>query len=111
MEITEKQFSTQIESLLNHFGWRWTHFRPARTMKGWRTPLTGDKGFTDYCAVRNGMCLFIEIKSEKGKLTPEETAWMQDLKEVAQISLGVMYHLWHPSDMEPNGGKILEVLR
>ncbi|MAF43093.1 MAG: hypothetical protein CMI54_02840 [Parcubacteria group bacterium] len=97
LKVSEKDFSRQIEDLLNVFGWRWCHFRPARTGRGWRTALSGHQGFVDYVAVRNGMCLFFEIKSEKGKLSGEQEKWIEDLKVVAGHSLGVQVYVWRPS--------------
>jgi len=108
MSITEKQFETQVEDLFKVFGWRWTHFRPAWSAKGWRTPIKGHKGFVDYVAVRNGMCLFIELKSEKGKLTDDQKEWGRELKSIADHSLGVMYFVWRPNQLDT---EIVEVLR
>ena len=36
-----------IEAALRLAGWRWTHFRPAWSEKGYRTALKGDKGAPD----------------------------------------------------------------
>jgi len=103
----EREFSQQVEGLLKLFRWRYSHFRPARSMKGWRTPLSGDKGFPDIVAVRSGMCLFIELKSEKGKLTDDQEEWIRELKAIADHSLGVMTFVWRPSDFE----EIAEILK
>lgn len=100
MKIKEEDFATQIEDLLDTFKWRWTHSRPALSMKGWRTPIAGHKGFTDYVAVRDGTCLFIELKSEDGKLSEEQNEWRIELERVAKCSLGVQYLLLRPSDYE-----------
>ena len=105
--ISETDFSYQVEDLLDIFEWRWCHFRPAWSSKGYRTAISGGdpdgyqgKGFPDYCAVRNGMCLFIELKNDKSKLSPQQEAWGKDLKAVADHSLGVMYCVWRPSQLE-----------
>jgi len=95
--ISEGDFSSQIEDLLKLFGYRWTHFRPAWSAKGYRTPIKGDKGFPDYVAVKNGRCLFIELKSDSGQLTTDQVEWGRELKAIAQNSLGVEYYLWRPS--------------
>ena len=50
--MTEAQFQNAVTEALTVFGWRWIHFRPARSEKGWRTPLSGAPGFPDLCAVR-----------------------------------------------------------
>jgi len=112
--ISETAFATQIEDLLNTFHWRWTHFRPAWSEKGWRTPIRGGdpdgfkgKGFPDYCAVRDGLLLFVELKDDSSKLTPAQEAWGKDLAAVAQHSLGVMYYVWRPSQLETTAVRIL----
>lgn len=79
--ISETAFASQVEDLLKLYGWRWTHFRPAWSRKGYRTPIKGHKGFPDYCAVRPPRLLFIELKDQYSKPTPEQEAWLNDLRE------------------------------
>jgi len=105
--MNETAFASQIEDLLKIFRWRYCHFRPAWSTKGWRTAIRGDKGFPDYVAVRNGMCLFIELKGDKGKLSPDQGEWAKELEAVAKNNLGVMYYQWHPSDFD----RAMEVLK
>lgn len=131
IKISEHDFSTQVESLLSMFHWRWCHFRPARTEHSWRTAMTGDKGFPDYIATRPPRLLIFELKNEKGKLTPEQEAWLADLKESQRmitlepvvLQRGKMAHLdsgndislipsfevylWRPSDFN----EIASILR
>lgn len=108
--ITESDFATTIEDALTRFGWLWCHYRPARTEQGWRTAITGFKGMPDYIAVRNERLLFIELKSEKGRIAEEQKAWLAALRmcqvqAASQDSAGnevpmpEMY-LWKPSDFE-----------
>jgi hypothetical protein len=47
--------------------------------------------------------VFAELKSERGKLKPEQEAWLEALRQVP----GVEVHVWRPSDMDA----IAEVLR
>ena len=85
MKISEHDFSTQIEDLLRLYQWRWCHWRPARTEHGWRTALSGDKGFPDYCCVRPPRLLFAELKDQYSKPSPEQEAWLDDLKECVKV--------------------------
>lgn len=80
IKISERDFSTQVEDLLNIYHWRWAHFRPARTMKGWRTALSGYKGFPDYIAVRPPRLIFSELKDEYSEPSPEQEAWLEDFR-------------------------------
>ena len=81
--ISETAFASQIESLLNIYGWRWMHPRPARVRRGgkdvYETAYSGHKGFLDYVAVRMPRLLFFELKDEKRAMTPEQEAWFEDL--------------------------------
>ena len=99
---TEREFSQQVEDLLNLFGWRWCHFRPARTEHGWRTAISGYQGFPDYIAVRGEMLLIVELKSEKGKVTEQQQEWLDALKACGQT-----VYVWKPHDIED----IAEILR
>ena len=85
IKISERDFSTQVEDLLKLFGWRFCHFRPARTASGWRTAMIGSKGFPDYIATRPPRLLIFELKSEKGKVSPEQEAWLADLRECVKM--------------------------
>ena len=83
--ISEADFSSSVEELLDMFGWLWEHPRPARIKiagtETYRTAISGHKGRPDYLAVRRGRLLFIELKAEKGKLSPEQEQWFEDLRE------------------------------
>jgi hypothetical protein len=102
--MLEKDFATQTEHLLNLFGWRWCHFEPAvRQSGGWATPLRGQKGLPDYVAVRNGLLLFAEIKGDRGRLTPDQSEWLDDLRQVDTVRA----ELWYPEDLH----EIKDILR
>jgi len=104
--ITERDFSSAVEDLFKLFGWRFSHFRPARTEKGWRTAITGDRGFPDYVAVRNARLVFIELKSEKGRLTEAQAEWLELLRQCQRERLrhmevpNIEVYLWKPSMFE-----------
>ncbi len=101
MKLTEAQFSQQVEDLLNLYHWKWCHFRPARTEKGWRTPLSGHKGFLDYIAVKSGRLLIFELKSDTGKVSPEQQCWLDELDRTL-----IPVFVWRPRDWE----KIVKML-
>jgi hypothetical protein len=91
--MTEADFQRTVTDTLRLFGWRWTHFRPARTDRGWRTPLSGDAGFPDVVAVRGDRVLWAELKAEKGRLSDEQAKWLAALGMAGQS-----VHCWRPSD-------------
>lgn len=98
-DITEAQFATQLEDLFDIYHWTYSHFRPGRTMHGWRTSITGHKGFPDYVAVRSKlkmqMTIFAEIKRKGEKPTPEQRDWLDILYQA-----GNHVFLWYPADVE-----------
>lgn len=68
--------------------WRVAHFRPARTEKGWRTPMTGHVGFPDLVLARDGKVIFAELKSDTGKFRPGQLEWA--------AAIGGDYRVWRP---------------
>jgi hypothetical protein len=62
-------------------------------MKGWRTPLSGSPGFPDVVAVKGERVLFLELKSQNGKLRDEQRHWLSALG-----AAGAEVHCWKPDD-------------
>jgi hypothetical protein len=91
---TERQLREQVRSLCSIFGWRM-----AFTQYSLRSP----KGLPDLQLVRPPRLIYAELKSETGKVTPEQQAWLDDLRRVP----GVEAYLWKPSQIEA----IAEILR
>ncbi len=95
LPVSEGDLAKAVEDLLNIYGWRWCHYRPARTSKGWRTPLSGHPGLLDYIAAKGSRLLIFELKSEGGKLSREQSEWHTWLSKV-----NVEVYVWRPSDRE-----------
>jgi hypothetical protein len=91
--VSEKDFQKTVTDALTLFGWRWCHFRPARTQRGWRTALSGSPGYPDISAVRGDRIIFVELKAANGKLRDEQQAWLSALG-----AAGAEVHCWRPSD-------------
>ena len=92
--MTESQFQKTVTDALSVCGWRWTHFRPGRTVRGgWRTPLSGSSGYPDITAVRGDRILWLELKTEAGRLTQEQANWC-----AAIGTAGGSVHVVRPSD-------------
>jgi len=77
----ERALQRAVCEALDVLGYRWCHFRPARTERGWRTPLSGSPGFPDVVAVRGGRVLFIELKGERGRVSEAQALWLEALAE------------------------------
>ena len=88
--ITEAELQARIMHAAGLYGWRAAHFRPARTAQGWRTPMQGDVGLPDLVLARDGVVLLAELKSARGKTTPDQELWLEALGDHAR--------LWRPAD-------------
>jgi hypothetical protein len=49
-------------------------------------------GFPDLCLVRGAELLFVELKSEKGRISPAQRAWLDALE-----AAGAEVWVWRPS--------------
>ena len=79
LPMSEAQFTSAVIELAKYRGWMVCHFRPARTARGWRTPIEGDKGFPDLVLARNGVVLFAELKIGKARLRVDQEKWSKEL--------------------------------
>lgn len=77
-------------------GFRVQHSRPVQQKDGrWLTAIAGDPGFPDLVlAHRERGVLFIELKSNTGKLSPGQVMWQQALAP------NVEYWLVREADLE-----------
>lgn len=99
----EKDWQRDIIRLAQTLGWKVAHFRPAKTSKGWRTAVAADgAGFPDLILVRDRV-VAVELKNEKGRVTPEQREWMAAL-DVA----GVETYVWRPDDLDDAMAVLLE---
>jgi len=95
--LSERDFERQVLELAALTGWRTAHFRPAKTSKGWRTPVSGDgAGFPDLVLVRPPVVLFVELKSATGRTSSGQEAWLEALGRCERIEA----KLWRPQDFE-----------
>lgn len=95
MKITEANFQRTVIELAQLGRWRIHHQRPARTKRGWRTAIQGHAGFPDLVLVRPPDCLFVELKSDTGKPSPDQIAWARVIERC-----GLHILVWRPRDME-----------
>lgn len=75
--MSEKELMEAVIELAQLRGWLVAHFRPARSEQGWRTPVSADgKGFPDLVMIRETRLIAAELKSDTGKVTPEQQVWL-----------------------------------
>lgn len=99
-KLTEAQLQEKIIALAKAKGWMVHHARPARTEKGWRTPITGDVGFPDLVLARNGQIILAELKSVSGRLTRQQEEWLDHLRHPTKgnVETDRIVTVWRPSD-------------
>lgn len=96
MRATEGEFQTAVIALAHLRGWKVAHFRPARTERGWRTPMEGDAGFPDLVLARKGSVIFAELKAHGKNPSADQADWLAAL----QGDNGVEVYVWRPEDMD-----------
>lgn len=83
MRLSERDMLRTVIDAARLKGWLVAHFRPALTQRGtWITAVQGDgKGFPDLVLAhpKRGKILYVELKSERGKLSVEQTRWLDVL--------------------------------
>mgnify|MGYP000098728519 CR=1 FL=1 len=97
LRLTEKAFAQQVVDLARLLGWR-----VYRTWLSVRSPA----GFPDLVLVRPPRLIFAELKSEKGRLTPAQEAWLELLRQVP----GAEVYVWRPADLEEIAAVLRDVL-
>lgn len=88
---TEAEFQAAVIDLARLRGWLVMHTRPARTAKGWATPIQGDKGYPDLTLARHKRVVFLELKSQKGRVSADQKHWLEELPDA---------NLFRPSDWD-----------
>jgi Holliday junction resolvase len=77
----ERDYQRTIVELLDALGWASCHTYPLRTEHGWRTGTTA-KGWPDLVALRGEYVVAIEVKSDTGRVQPEQLTWLQLFAEL-----------------------------
>ncbi|MDD5338459.1 MAG: VRR-NUC domain-containing protein [Dehalococcoidales bacterium] len=107
LKVTEADFQATVIKLAQYLGWKVAHFRGVRVLRAngnirYQTPVQGDgKGFPDLVLVRRARIIYAELKSESGKLSPEQQEWLKAL-----AAAGGEVYIWRLSDWQ----EIQEVL-
>lgn len=99
---SEADLQRAVVDLAQLTGWLVMHTRAARTSDGWRTPIQGDRGFPDLVLCDGERTLFVELKSQSGRLSDEQRCWRSRL-----LAAGADWRLWRPEHWDG----IVETLR
>jgi len=103
--MTEKAFQKIVLSLFREAGWRVCHFADSRRQvkPGVFVGDVNAKGFPDVVAVKRSRLVFVELKSDTGRLTLDQKGWLSDVQ-----AAGCEVFVWRPSHLE--SGAIHKVL-
>ena len=88
--MSEDELVYAIGDVLTRYGWRWTHHRRSD-----QAITMGDPGEPDIRAVRDGRALWIECKSQAGRLTADQAAWLTAYGQVP----GAVVRVMRPADL------------
>lgn len=101
---SEAAFQQQVLNLATYYGWRSYHTHDSRRSKA---------GFPDLVLVRGPELIFAELKTDKGRVRPEQQEWITALQEVSEHAdcarfiasdaggqVRVDVYLWRPRDFD-----------
>lgn len=83
--LTERDWQARVIDYARWCGWR--HYHPHDSRRS-------APGFPDLALVRRGRLVFAELKTNTGRLTVEQDAWLHDLAACE----GVAAYCWRPCD-------------
>lgn len=95
--LSEAVWQTRILEVARLYGWRAHHARPALRQSGrWSTPITGNPGFPDLVLCGHGRLIVAELKTDTGRIRPEQQQWLNALRQVPGVEVAV----WRPADWD-----------
>jgi len=86
--MSEKELQRAVLALAAVYGYRAYHTHDSRR---------SHKGFPDLTLVGRGRVIFAELKSQGGKVSPDQADWLADLQRVGGT---VRAYVWRPSDLD-----------
>ena len=93
--VTERHFQSAVEEAARWYRWRVYHAYDARR---------SEPGWPDLAMVRGSRLVLAELKSARGRVRPEQRAWLDALGQVVTVEA----YLWREPAAWP---EIKQVLR
>jgi hypothetical protein len=96
---SEAEFQARVIALARAEGWKVAHFRAVRIQRAdgstyYQTPVQADgSGWPDLFMVRDGVALAPELKTNTGRVRPEQQEWLAALR-----AAGIAASVWRPKD-------------
>src|SRR5690349_561238 len=88
----EKDWHLIVEQFARIMGW--THYHTYDSRKS-------DPGFPDLVLIRDDRLIFVELKAQRGKLSPDQERWQELIYGVAgACPAHVSYYCWKPENFD-----------
>lgn len=101
--VPERAFQTAVIELAERLRYRVAHFHDSRREVRPRV-FVGDKraaGWPDLVMTRANRLILAELKSEKGRVRPEQQEWLHALRNTTAGLTGLLeVYIWRPSQMD-----------
>ena len=93
--MPERIWLSEVVALAKAYGWLVYHALPAQNARGrWATHQMGDVGFPDLMLAHESHgTLFVELKTNNGRLTEAQHQWLDVLHTAGQET-----DIWRPRD-------------
>jgi len=95
MVESEREFQREVIKIAESLGWYVNHALPGKGRNKHLTLFIGKRGFPDLVLCRPPRLLFVELKSQTGKVSNDQREWLDALH-----ACGVEVYVWRPSDLE-----------
>tara|TARA_R110000744_G_scaffold112956_1_gene211702 strand:+ start:277 stop:606 length:330 start_codon:yes stop_codon:yes gene_type:complete len=92
--MSETTFLNWVMDLANQATWLVYHTHDSRRSQ---------PGFPDLTMAKGGRLIFAELKSEKGRVSPHQQVWLNQLEKIK----GVEVYLWRPSHIDEIVDKLM----
>lgn len=101
-EMSEADLLANVVARATQAGWRVAHINDGlyrlAVKAGRADALVGAVGFPDLVLAREGRVVFAELKSARGKIRPEQSAWLNELLPVLADAAHQVY-IWRPAHL------------
>jgi hypothetical protein len=84
--VSEREFQAAVMKVAHQLGWKFYHTHDS---------IGSQAGFPDLVMVRGERLIFAELKTESGKLSKEQKAWIGSL-----VRTSAEVYEWRPSMMD-----------
>jgi len=84
--LTERQWQAVVVEVARTYGWQVHHHLVSRGSSA---------GWPDLVIARTGRALFVELKTQTGRLRPEQRTWLALL-----AAAGCEVAVWRPADLD-----------